>query len=200
MWNAGSERGSSLSRRFFAFMSAVSLVLFVATVVLWVRSYFTYDLLIRSLDVRSPSGTTTATTLVIDSLDGCFSVEWFRYEDLEDAPAAWRRVRWDALSRPPAREDRFNRMLMFSGGLSSGRFGYGYFKGTSVPQRRVATPHGAIALATFLLPGIRLWKGHRIRAWVRSGRCPSCGYDLRASRDRCPECGMPVPKKMEAAA
>lgn len=37
------------------------------------------------------------------------------------------------------------------------------------------------------LVGRRAW---RLRRWRAEGRCAKCGYDLRATTDRCPECGV----------
>ena len=60
------------------------------------------------------------------------------------------------------------------------------------PYLYVQVPYWPAALATSLLPmwwAIDWQRRQRARARVAIGLCPSCGYDLRATPDRCPECG-----------
>jgi hypothetical protein len=62
-------------------------------------------------------------------------------------------------------------------------------------------PYWAPIIATSILPALlaaRILR-QRIRSKrPRSGSCPTCGYDLRATPDRCPECGA-VPENIVKA-
>ena len=62
-------------------------------------------------------------------------------------------------------------------------------------QRWGQVPLWLPAIAAGAMPAVMLVRHVRaIRRRRRNaaGQCVSCGYDLRASRDRCPECGAPV--------
>lgn len=51
-------------------------------------------------------------------------------------------------------------------------------------------PYWPLLVATAVMPYLRLRSALAMRQRAAMGSCPRCGYDLRATPDRCPECGM----------
>jgi hypothetical protein len=81
--------------------------------------------------------------------------------------------------------------------------GFGYAEGRtpSIPTIRiVAIPMWFIAGLTGTVPVAWIVRGARQRRRARENRCVRCGYDLRASAGRCPECGTAVQVREPASA
>jgi hypothetical protein len=83
-----------------------------------------------------------------------------------------------------------NRIPKLADGCPWRWFGFGAGAPGPFDNRyRVVVPHWFIVLTTALLPVRWTVVRSRARRAFRNCRCGRCGYDLRATPDRCPECG-----------
>jgi hypothetical protein len=69
--------------------------------------------------------------------------------------------------------------------------GSAVFNGGSWSRLEVRVPYGPLILLMMVAPVIWVFRRKHVR---RPGFCMQCGYDLRATPERCPECGTTIAK------
>jgi hypothetical protein len=175
-----------LTRHLFTLGSALSLLLCVVVCVLWVRSYWRPDLLLHDRPAAPDGSWCFGAWSTSGELDG----NVFRSRDeptpgwrylAGPSPWGWDRPLRTTLNWHPERR---------SGWLC----GFGYTFSHLDRFYGIWIPHWFLALLFAAMPAVRLRSIIRDRRRLRAGRCRICGYDLRASPDRCPECGTTAAK------
>ncbi len=184
-----------MKRYLFHILSAVSLLLCVAMVVLWVRSYSSYDVYSRSRDrFREPQltidtrGILTASGRLIFLRNHAELViskeeEIRRFGTTAEDNVSWGHRQQKASSFPIAQ----------FGGDSSMRLAA---DSVGFPFTTVTIPFWLLTILLAVLPSMwaMTYSRRRIKHNRRFRLCIKCGYDLRAHKpnEKCPECGTSV--------
>jgi hypothetical protein len=162
-----------MKRRLFNLAAAVSLVMMLAIVALWVRGFLGTDYFFVH-DGR----------VIIGSGQG--KLGWFYRSSFAADSATWSH---ELLADYPV--DRF--FTDYTGVHGSGRLGFSFWARTRSPPDfwfAVVIRHWVLVGFSAVLPSIHVARTLRTRD--PPGCCTHCGYDLRATPERCPECGTAV--------
>ena len=179
-----------MARRLLNFLTILSLLLCLATAGLWVRSYRVADWVVhRTLDDSDPARV-RASDRMFTASDGIAHVgAWVFVWDSAVFDFGWRQRdgwRWEAeTGRGPP---------FPPGDTLPSRLGFGYHPFDPTPAdntwtRSITFPLWAAVMLFAAPPVGRAYRALRRRRARGRGLCLCCGYDLRASAGRCPECG-----------
>ena len=119
---------------------------------------------------------------------------------------------WESLRRSPSGATwKFNQIIIGHDKIAfnitgQDKIAFNIFSGPVKPYRQIQVLQFPLlfpalffaAMTIMALRKFRQVRRYMINQRIRDGVCTRCGYDLRATLDRCPECGTIPPKKEEA--
>jgi hypothetical protein len=151
-----------MTRRLLNLVTVLSLLLCVAVCALWVRSYWRNDVAAYEPSPREFWSASSRPSVVHL---GHMHIKGREADDVAGSNPGWQFLGF-----------------AWASGSHGGRYGVRHLQ-------VLVVPYWSLALATALMPVGRLYARFRSRRGLGPGHCRNCGYDLRATPDRCPECG-----------
>ena len=152
-----------MKRRLLHVLVALSAALCAWSLYGWVRSYWPEDLALRSYRGR----------MVVLATSGPFT----KYNDKGSNFYRSTAMLWAEFHRSAQSQWRALGFAYAAADYPTGSY------------RLLAIPYPLVAVAAAALPAWWARHARRARRRCREGRCANCGYDLRESQGRCPECG-----------
>jgi hypothetical protein len=183
-------------RHAFTIFAAASLLLGVASCAFWARSRSHFELVDLHYARWPQPDEVYGTYLSFSWYSSTLRLELYRDHgvfrgDLADLLEGWRQT------RPPGLHGAFvgepETLLMNGFPLGFRARHYLSHSGPAKGDRWIlSVPVWLPTLLSAILPALWFTRLLRARRARRQGRCANCGYDLRATPDRCPECGTPA--------
>jgi hypothetical protein len=211
-----------LARHLLALCSTASLLLGVAVGVLWVRSYAARDTFSLGAHASGDASDGSMWEAFAVSTRGSLRINlnrqrWHYAADPNPFPGDtgpyWVARPPDVPTPIPTARDSWRSTTRTSPGVrvtgfDAFGFGVGHLatnwstappasEWTNRSHTAARAPHWFVVLVLLIPPTFttrRLLRTRLARQRRAAQRCLACGYDLRASPDRCPECGMPAAK------
>jgi hypothetical protein len=195
-------KGTCVKRRLLNLLTALSLLLCMAVVALWVRGYRVgnYGEFVGVLDVRAGDPVEVMRNLGMYSSHGRLGLGVTRSDFPPNDPYRThhphgRRLVWgtdDCFERFPFGPPRANFRPWFAIDARDRTWA----NSTAVPGGVATTTSRGVAISCWvpaglfaILPTVVVLRHWRARRRRRTQCCLTCGYDLRATPGRCPECG-----------
>ena len=194
-----------LVRGLIAASALVSALLFVLVVAVWVRSYLVSDWVRVMRETEGPEYDVMVDGHPVGHRDDFQRELGIQHGRGRIGVSVERRTNVSSDAQPGFNWQRLPPTPMDVSGLAGiaevffDRLGFGVIKmrertdpGTSSVTVGILFPLWFAAVVTGTLPAVWLtrWRRESIAAKRRrAGQCTGCGYDLRESPERCPECG-----------
>lgn len=174
-----------MRRWIFNVASLVSLLLWVGMVTLWARSFVWSD----AIEWSHPSALAAEQYkfITVVSVPGGLCV------NVDDPTATANAVRPPEWSFGAHRQTKgLSNCWWFHGSTERDKDGVGYFTTALIPD-------WPLIVGLLILPSLFARKWFRQSRRISELLCPTCGYDLRATPERCPECGTGVALRTTSA-
>lgn len=171
------------------FVDCLPVVLLLLVCAAWVRSYIATDsVVLQRLRHRDANATFIQTKIAAGA--GGLGYERRSTSGLNqfDLSPECRKPLWWSTSKSPAYPNPYDEKFL---GFHFSSYAAAY-AGRRYADVEVTVPYWSIAILLAIGPFILFVYAWRRNRQIMSGFCSQCGYDLRATPDRCPECGTVV--------
>ena len=177
----------------FKSLTLLSLLLFLAAPLFWVRSYIGRGDVIAVIRFQRWALGSRQGMLVAENRFILSGAEWSTVSHGVPYSDHWKLEVQGELNSPAPMMANCTRYR----GNRRGFINVGPVAWTDENIRYVAAPYWSVVCATLILPLTYIALLWIRRSAIAPGLCSTCGYDLRATPNCCPECGtVPKPAKV----